>query len=288
VRHWAGHQAPAAQVGAGAGAGAERRAPRRRRERAWKLKQGRKFARAVARSNLNVETRAVVREREAQAAVHRRAAWISKEARPAARPAAPAAAEAPGARGPRPELARRAAAQVMRFWGKAERVVAFKRQQAVEALKKEAMDKHLSFLLGQTQRYSSLLAQRLAPGAEGALPPLPPPRRALSSPPADGERPADGRAPECAAAAAAGGAESSPDGGATVGSAGEGGAAGAGAAAYDAEEGARADSGSDASEAAVGREEEDDEATLEEEEVRGTRPPAAVPGCDANGSFEAT
>jgi len=264
---------------------------RRRRERAWKLKQGRKFARAVARSNLNVETRAVVREREAQAAVHRRAAWISKEARPpAARPRNPRVcrgAEALWAL--RPELAWRAAAQVMRFWGKAERVVAFKRQQAVEALKKEAMDRHLRFLLGQTQRYSSLLAQRLAPGAEGAPPRPPPPRRAPSSPPADGERPADGRAPVCAAAAAAGGAGSGPDGRASVDSAGEGGAAGAGPAAHVAEDGARGDSGSDASEAAAGRrEEEDDEATLEEEEVRGARRPAPASGCDVIRSFEAT
>ena len=51
------------------------------RERQWKLKQGRKYARAVARSNLNIETRAVLREREAQAAVHRRAAWVAKEVR---------------------------------------------------------------------------------------------------------------------------------------------------------------------------------------------------------------
>jgi hypothetical protein len=50
----------------------------------------------------------------------------------------------------------------MQFWKKAERVVTYKQQTQVEARKKEAMDKHLTFLVGQTQKYSSLLAQRLA------------------------------------------------------------------------------------------------------------------------------
>lgn len=49
----------------------------------------------------------------------------------------------------------------MHFWKKAERVVAYKQQSQVEARKKEAMDKHLTFLVDQTQKYSSLLAQRL-------------------------------------------------------------------------------------------------------------------------------
>lgn len=52
--------------------------------------------------------------------------------------------------------------QVMQFWKKAERVVAYKQQSQVEARKKEAMDKHLTFLVDQTQKYSTLLAQRLA------------------------------------------------------------------------------------------------------------------------------
>ena len=49
----------------------------------------------------------------------------------------------------------------MQFWRKAERVVAYKRHTVEESRKKEAMDKHLDFLVGQTQRYSTLLAQRL-------------------------------------------------------------------------------------------------------------------------------
>ena len=53
-----------------------------RRERAWKLKQGKRLAGAAKRSNLDVESRAVVRQRDAEAAIRRRAAWIAKEARP--------------------------------------------------------------------------------------------------------------------------------------------------------------------------------------------------------------
>ena len=54
--------------------------------------------------------------------------------------------------------------QVMKFWAKAERVVNFKVKSVAEARKKEVMDKHLSFLVDQTQRYSSLLAERLHTG----------------------------------------------------------------------------------------------------------------------------
>lgn len=52
--------------------------------------------------------------------------------------------------------------QVMRFWDKAARVLAYKQQTLVAARKKVVYDKHLDFLVGQTQRYSSLLAERLA------------------------------------------------------------------------------------------------------------------------------
>ena len=37
--------------------------------------------------------------------------------------------------------------QVMQFWKKAERVMVYKRQSQLDARKKEAMDKHLSFLV---------------------------------------------------------------------------------------------------------------------------------------------
>ena len=52
----------------------------------------------------------------------------------------------------------------MKFWAKAERVVNYKNKSVVDARKKEAMDKHLTYLVEQTQRYSSMLAQRLHSG----------------------------------------------------------------------------------------------------------------------------
>ena len=59
----------------------------------------------------------------------------------------------------------------MRFWGKAERLVVYKTKSIAEAKKKEIMDKHLSFLVGQTQRYSSMLAKRLQAGITLLVPP---------------------------------------------------------------------------------------------------------------------
>ena len=55
----------------------------------------------------------------------------------------------------------------MRFWDKAGKVLAYKQQTLVAARKKVVYDKHLDFLVGQTQRYSSLLAERLAAAAAG-------------------------------------------------------------------------------------------------------------------------
>ena len=53
--------------------------------------------------------------------------------------------------------------QVMQFWKKAERVMVYKRQSQLDARKKVAMDKHLSFLVGalyivQHRMIMSLLA----------------------------------------------------------------------------------------------------------------------------------
>ena len=62
--------------------------------------------------------------------------------------------------------------QAMQFWRKAERVVQYKQQVVTNARKKEVMDKHLDFLVGQTQRYSTILAQRLAGMLPLTLPPV--------------------------------------------------------------------------------------------------------------------
>ena len=99
------------------------------RERRWKIQQARKAANAVARSKLDLESRVVVRAQEEEKMIRRRAAWIARE--------------------------------VSAFWNKAQQVVAYKVRNEVEARKKEVLDRQLDALLGQTQRYSSLLAARL-------------------------------------------------------------------------------------------------------------------------------
>ena len=106
------------------------------RERRWKALQARKFIRAGAKSGKDVEARAAVAAKEALAADRRRASWIARE--------------------------------VGRFWTRAERVVAFKRQATAEAVRRRALDKHLAFLVGQTQKYSALLAARMADGGAAA------------------------------------------------------------------------------------------------------------------------
>ena len=100
------------------------------RERRWKLQQAKKVANQVARSNLDLESRVEVRAKEQEKTLRKRASWIARE--------------------------------VSTFWNKAQRVVQFKLRTEVEARKKEVLDRQLDVLLGQTQKYSSLLAQRLA------------------------------------------------------------------------------------------------------------------------------
>ncbi|KAL4852636.1 Protein PHOTOPERIOD-INDEPENDENT EARLY FLOWERING 1 [Chlorella vulgaris] len=105
------------------------------KERQWKLKHAKKYALAVQRSEKDLESRVLVRAREEEKALIRRAAWVAKE--------------------------------VMGFWSKAQRVVGYKVRSEAAAKKKEVMDKQLDFLLGQTQKYSTMLAGRLK-GEEAA------------------------------------------------------------------------------------------------------------------------
>ena len=49
------------------------------RERKWKLNMAKKYVRAVARSNLDLESRSIVKQRDAELAVRRKAAFIGKE-----------------------------------------------------------------------------------------------------------------------------------------------------------------------------------------------------------------
>ena len=50
------------------------------------------------------------------------------------------------------------AGHVSRFWGKIDKLVVFKHKSRLDAMRRMAMDKHLNFLVGQSERYSALLA----------------------------------------------------------------------------------------------------------------------------------
>ena len=102
------------------------------KERRWKLVQCRKFATTIARSDAHLCARDSARARDEEASKRRRAAWIAKE--------------------------------VGRFWDKAARVAAYKSRAAADAARRGALDKHLDFVVGQTQRYSAALAARLGGG----------------------------------------------------------------------------------------------------------------------------
>lgn len=54
---------------------------------------------------------------------------------------------------------------VMRFWQQIEKLVDYKQQALLDTRKKKSMSKHLDFLVGQTEQYSSMLAANLGGGA---------------------------------------------------------------------------------------------------------------------------
>jgi SNF2-related domain/HSA len=78
--------------------------------------------------------------------------------------------EARAARKEREEMAntRRTASKVARevrqFWGKLNRIVAFKQKLEADELRRKAMDKHLVFLVKQTERYTTMLASQMHEG----------------------------------------------------------------------------------------------------------------------------
>ena len=99
------------------------------KERRWKIQSAKRLAGSAQRSNMDLESRIIIREKEEEKAAKKRAAWIAKE--------------------------------VMGLWNKAHKVVAFKVRNEIDARKKQVLDKQMDVLLKQTQKYSSLLAGRL-------------------------------------------------------------------------------------------------------------------------------
>eukprot|EP00854_Cymbomonas_tetramitiformis_P010703 gene10703-12660_t len=99
------------------------------KERRWKMKQAKRFTQAVIKGRLDVVSRTERREKDEELRIRRVASGISRE--------------------------------VKKFWSKIEKLVVFKHHTVVEKQKKEALDKHLTFLLSQTEKYSKVLADDL-------------------------------------------------------------------------------------------------------------------------------
>ena len=99
------------------------------KERRWKIQSAKRLAGSAQRSNMDLESRNVLREKDEEKNVRKRASWIAKE--------------------------------VMALWNKAHKVVAFKVKNEIDARKKQVLDKQMDVLLKQTHKYSILLAERL-------------------------------------------------------------------------------------------------------------------------------
>ncbi|KAL3637272.1 Pharynx and intestine in excess protein 1 [Castilleja foliolosa] len=98
-------------------------------ERKWKLAQARKVAIRASKGMLDQATRGEKRVKEEEQKLRKVALNISKD--------------------------------IKKFWTKIEKLVLYKHQLELDEKKKKALDKQLEFLLGQTERYSSMLAENL-------------------------------------------------------------------------------------------------------------------------------
>uniref|UniRef100_A0A8C9T9Y0 Snf2-related CREBBP activator protein n=1 Tax=Scleropages formosus TaxID=113540 RepID=A0A8C9T9Y0_SCLFO len=98
-------------------------------ERRWKRGVARKLVRMVMRHHEEQRQKEEKIKREEQAKLRRVASSIAKEVRA--------------------------------FWSNVEKVVQFKQQSRLEEKRKKALDLHLDFIVGQTERYSDLLSQSL-------------------------------------------------------------------------------------------------------------------------------
>lgn len=96
-------------------------------ERKMKLSQAKKMAVKVCKSGLSTESKGQRRQKEEEQRIRRLASNIAKD--------------------------------VKKFWTKIEKLIVYKHQLELEGRKKKALDKHLDFLVGQTERYSTMLAE---------------------------------------------------------------------------------------------------------------------------------
>lgn len=98
-------------------------------ERKWKLAQAKKVAFRASKGMLDHATRGEKKLKEEEQRLRKVALNISKD--------------------------------VKKFWMKIEKLVLYKHQMELDEKKKKALDKQLEFLLGQTERYSTMLAENL-------------------------------------------------------------------------------------------------------------------------------
>nr|XP_034903014.1 protein PHOTOPERIOD-INDEPENDENT EARLY FLOWERING 1-like isoform X2 [Populus alba]TKR84721.1 protein PHOTOPERIOD-INDEPENDENT EARLY FLOWERING 1-like isoform X4 [Populus alba] len=98
-------------------------------ERKWKLAQAKKVALRASKGMLDQATRGEKKLKEEEQRLRKVALNISKD--------------------------------VKKFWVKIEKLVLYKHQMVLDEKKKKALDKQLEFLLGQTERYSTMLAENL-------------------------------------------------------------------------------------------------------------------------------
>ncbi|XP_057423280.1 protein PHOTOPERIOD-INDEPENDENT EARLY FLOWERING 1 isoform X3 [Lotus japonicus] len=98
-------------------------------ERKWKLAHAKKVALKASKGFLDQATRGEKKMKEEEQRLRKVALNISKD--------------------------------VKKFWTKIEKLVLYKHQMVLDEKKKKALDKQLEFLLGQTERYSTMLAENL-------------------------------------------------------------------------------------------------------------------------------
>ncbi|XWS42985.1 hypothetical protein CRYUN_Cryun16bG0061300 [Craigia yunnanensis] len=98
-------------------------------ERKWKLAQAKKVVLRASKGMLDQATRGEKKLKEEEQRLRKVALNISKD--------------------------------VKKFWMKIEKLVLYKYQMELDEKKKKALDKQLEFLLGQTERYSTMLAENL-------------------------------------------------------------------------------------------------------------------------------
>ncbi|XP_073007185.1 protein PHOTOPERIOD-INDEPENDENT EARLY FLOWERING 1 isoform X1 [Typha latifolia] len=111
-------------------------------ERKWKLAQAKKVALRASKNVLDQATRGEKKLKEEEQRLKKVALNISKD--------------------------------VKKFWMKIEKLVLYKYQLELEERKKKALDKQLDFLLGQTERYSTMLAENLVDVPYSSNPPVSP------------------------------------------------------------------------------------------------------------------